>query len=367
MGATTPRQPLLPERGSRSLRRARAAAPLIAGGRRSLGAFPGLALAALLTGVATLLGHPMPLIGAPVIGIVLGVLVSPVPRRLPVLRPGIRFTSHTVLQVAVVVLGAQLSLRQVAEVGMSSLPVMLGTLVICLAAAYVIGRGLQVDTDLRTLIGVGTSICGASAIAAVTPIIRPKNATVSYAISTIFLFNLAAVLVFPHLGYVLHLDQHDFGLFAGTAVNDTSSVVAAATSYGKAAANYAVVVKLTRTLMIIPICLVLAAMVNRPRQETDDADDSAAHRRVRVTRLVPWFLVAFLAAAGVNSAGWVPPALQAHLHGLATLLITAALTAIGLSTDFGGIRRAGVRPLLLGFLLWLLVTVSSLTLILLGP
>ncbi len=322
-----------------------------------------MAVAAALAGVATLLGGPLPLIGAPVIGIVLGVLLSPVARRLPVLGHGIRFTGQTVLQIAVVALGTQLSLRQVAEVGVSSLPVMLGTLVICLAAAHVVGHALKVDSDLRTLIGVGTGICGASAIAAVTPVIRPRNATVSYAVSTIFLFNVAAVLVFPHLGYLLHLDQHQFGLFAGTAVNDTSSVVAAATAYGDEAANYAVVVKLTRTLMIIPICLVLAAVVGR-RERTSTGRGGPARRGVQAIRLVPWFLVAFLGAAAVNSAGWVSPAVQAQLHLLATFLITAALTAIGLSTDFAGIRRAGLRPLLLGLILWVLVAVSSLVLIL---
>ena len=115
-----------------------------------------------------------------------GGAVEPGAQRLPLLGPGIRFTSRTVLQVAVVVLGTQLSLRQVAEVGVSSLPVMIGTLVICLAAAYELGRALKVDADLRTLIGVGTGICGASAIAAVTPIIRREEATMSYAVSTIF-------------------------------------------------------------------------------------------------------------------------------------------------------------------------------------
>ena len=325
---------------------------------------PGVAVATALAGVATLLGGPLPLIGAPVIGILLGLLLSPVARRLPVLRPGTRFSGHTVLQLAVVALGTQLSLRQVAEVGVSSLPVMLGTLAICLAAAYLLGHALKVDSDLRTLIGVGTGICGASAIAAVTPVIRARNATVSYAVSTIFLFNVAAVLVFPHLGYLLRLDQHHFGLFAGTAVNDTSSVVAAATSYGEEAANYAVVVKLTRTLMIIPICLVLAAIVGR-RQRVGTGRDGPARRVMAAIRLVPWFLVAFLGAAAVNSAGWVSAARQAQLHVLATFLITVALTAIGLSTDVEGIRRAGVRPLLLGLILWVVVAVSSLVLILL--
>ena len=146
---------------------------------------PGIAITGILAIIATLLGGPLPLIGAPVIGIILGVLLSVPARRFPLLEPGIRFTGRTVLQVAVVVLGTQLFLRQVAEVGVESLPIMLGTLIICLIAAFVLGRAMNVESDLRTLIGVGTAICGASAIAAVTPIIRPKNAAVAYAISTI--------------------------------------------------------------------------------------------------------------------------------------------------------------------------------------
>jgi uncharacterized integral membrane protein (TIGR00698 family) len=239
---------------------------------------------------------------------------------------------------------------------------MLGTLVLCLAAAFVLGRLLRVDGDLRTLIGVGTAICGASAIAAITPIIRPRHTLVAYAISTIFLFNVVAVLLFPHLGYLLGMDQHQFGLFAGTAVNDTSSVVAAAASYGQEASSYAVVVKLTRTLMIIPICLFLAALVGRRRRAESG---ERPHWRIGLARLIPWFLVAFLAAAAINSLGWLSTAAQQQLHLVATFLITAALSAIGLSTDLGGIRNSGFRPLLLGLLLWLVVTLSSIGLILL--
>jgi len=329
---------------------------------RVLATLPGIALAAAIAIAATVLGGPLPLVGAPVIGIFLGALLSRPPRRFSTLEPGVRFTGRTVLQIAVVVLGTQLSLRQITEVGMTSLPVMLGTLVICLLAAVLIGRLLGIDHDLRTLIGVGTAICGASAIAAVTPIIRPRNSMVAYAVSTIFLFNVAAVLVFPHLGYAFGLSQHEFGLFAGTAVNDTSSVVAAATTYGDEAGNYAVVVKLTRTLMIIPVCLALAAIVNRRNRGA--APIERPNWAIRSVRLVPWFLIGFLAAAAVNSLGWIPSTLQAHLHDLATFLIVAALSAIGLTTDVTGIRRSGGRPLMLGLSLWVLVTVSSLGIIL---
>ena len=183
------------------------------------------------------------------------------------------------------ILGSQLSLAQIAKVGLESLPVMLGTLVVCLAAAWLIGRWLGITGDLRTLIGVGTGICGASAIAAVTPVIGAVSIDVAYAISAIFLFNIAAVLAFPLLGHLLGLSQHAFGLFAGTAVNDMSSVVATATTYGAAATNFAVVVKLVRILMIIPITLALASGPGRRRRS--GRESSPASERIEVLPLVP--------------------------------------------------------------------------------
>jgi uncharacterized integral membrane protein (TIGR00698 family) len=327
---------------------------------------PGLALAAAVAGVATVLGRFAPVVGSPVIGIVCGVLLSSWVRRHVALAPGIAFAGRTVLQWAVVVLGGQLSLRQVADVGVGSLPVMLGTLTVCLATAYLLGRRMGIEGDLRTLVGVGTAICGASAIAAASPVIRAKHAAVAYAISTIFFFNVAAVLLFPPLGHLLGLSQHAFGLFAGTAVNDTSSVVATAASYGDPASHYAVVVKLTRTLMIIPICLGLAAVVRR-REQPSAADSGAplmavGSAGVRAARLVPWFLVGFLLVAAANSTGLLPASSRSGAQTAALFLITTALAAIGMSTDAAGLRRAGSRPLLLGFVLWVSVASASLLL-----
>ncbi|MEU2552606.1 putative sulfate exporter family transporter [Streptomyces sp. NPDC013313] len=328
---------------------------------------PGLALAVGVALVATALGRLVPVVGGPVSGIVLGVLVAVAVRPGERTRPGVAFAARGVLQAAVVLLGAQLSLGQVLRVGAGSLPVMLVTLAVCLAAAYWIGRRLGVVRDLRTLIGVGTGICGASAIAAVTPVIGAAEAEVAYAVSTIFVFNIAAVLTFPALGHLLGLGQHAFGLFAGTAVNDMSSVVAAATTYGGPAADYAVVVKLARTLLIIPVCLGLAALARR-RARTADAAAGAAPADpgralpapVRVGRLVPWFLVGFLVLAAANTAGLVPAAAHGPLGSLAGFLITVALSAIGLSTEPAGLRRTGPAPLLLGGCLWLVVSATSL-------
>jgi uncharacterized integral membrane protein (TIGR00698 family) len=317
----------------------------------------GLACSVAVASGASVAARWLPLVGAPVLGIVAGVLLSGLARRRQHLDRGIGFASGRVLQLAVVLLGAQLSLRQVWDVGWASLPVMLGTLTVCLVLAQLVGRQLRIGADLRILIGVGTAICGASAIAAVSPVVRARNNDVAYAVTTIFLFNVAAVLAFPPLGHLLGLSQHGFGLFAGTAVNDTSSVVAAAASYGHAASNYAVVVKLTRTLMIIPITLTLGALAARRERRSGPAPGP-----VRIAGLVPAFLVGFLLLAAINSAGWIPRAAHGPLQTVSVFLITVALTAIGLSTDGRVVRRAGARPILLGLLLWFAVAVTSLAL-----
>jgi uncharacterized integral membrane protein (TIGR00698 family) len=318
-------------------------------------ALPGLLLAVVIAAAATGVGTLAPIVGGPVSGIVIGVLLALVRKPAARLAPGIGLASKGVLQTAVVILGSQLSLSRIVSVGVGSLPVMLGSLVVCLLAAWVIGRRLGIEGDLRTLIGVGTGICGASAIAAVTPVIGAAGLDVAYAVSTIFVFNVAAVLIFPALGHLLAMSGHAFGLFAGTAVNDTSSVLATASAYGSSAGTYAVVVKLTRTLMIIPICLGLVAVRSRA-----GGGAASGPGRVRVFRLVPWFLIGFLLMAAANTAGLVPAGAHQGLSELSVFLITVALSAIGLSTDLAGLRRTGPRPLILGACLWAVVATTSL-------
>ena len=185
-------------------------------------------------------------------------------------------------------------------------------------------------SNLRTLVGVGTAICGASAIAVITPIIDAAAVDVAYALSTVFVFNAIAVVVFPLLGHGLAMSQQAFGLFAGTAINDTSSVVAAGSVYGVEAVQHAVVVKLTRTLFIIPICIGLALWRRRR--------SSASAPVPRVTHMVPWFLVAFVAASGLVSVAPPSAALRDAFNVVALFLITMALVAIGLTTDLVRVR-----------------------------
>ena len=290
----------------------------------------------------------MPLLGAPVLAIVLGLGLSLVRRPGTPALPGLAFASSVLLQVAIVCLGTTLALGKVLHVGARSLPVMLGTLAVALAGAAVLGRLLAVSPRLRTLVGVGTGICGASAIAAVARIVGATEAEIAYAISTIFVFNVVAVLLFPPLGRLLHLSQHGFGLWAGTAVNDTSSVVAAAYAFGHAAGAQAVVVKLTRTTLIVPIVLGLSALRQRGAG--------------RPRRLVPWFIVGFVLASLADTVGLIGSGPHRVLTDAALALITVALAAVGLGSDVGAMRRAGVRPLVLGALLWLAVASVSLAL-----
>jgi len=317
---------------------------------------PGLALVAAIAAVATFLGSLLPVIGAPVFGIVIGAALAIVIRPGTIIDAGATFAGKRILQASIVVLGTGLSLAQVLTVGVASLPVMLGTLAVALIGAWLVGKLLRVGGDIRTLIGVGTGICGASAIAATTAVIGAAEADVAYAIGTIFTFNIAAVLLFPAIGHLLGLSQHAFGLWAGTAINDTSSVVAAAYTYGSVAGAYGVVVKLTRTLMIIPISLALGVVTAR----RDASSAATSRRRVPWRRLVPLFIVGFLMASALDTFGVIPSAWHPALGAVGTFFITMALSGIGLSTRLGRLKAAGHRPLLLGGILWLLVGSASL-------
>jgi uncharacterized integral membrane protein (TIGR00698 family) len=273
------------------------------------------------------------------------------------LHAGSRLAGRYLLQVAIVVLGAGLSVRTVLRIGASSLPVMVGTLTLCLLAAWLIGRLMRIPDPLRTLIGGGTGICGASAIATLSPIVGASEVSMAYAVSTIVVYNITAAVLLPPLGHLIGMSQHAFGLWAGTAVNDTSSVVATGYAYGTAAGQYAVTVKLTRALMIVPVALGVAAI--RARRRVPDADGRPP-ARTPAWRLVPPFLVLFLLAAAANSVGLVPVGWQSDLSLLAGYLIAVALAGIGLGVRLTELRRAGLRPLAFGGLLSVLVAVSSL-------
>ncbi len=294
-----------------------------------------------------------------VLGVAARALWSPPERA----RPGLAFSSRTVLQAAIVVSGFALSFVTVVRTGLGTLPVTLGTMAVALALAPLAGRALGLENVLQRLVGVGTAICGASAIAAVATVLEPAESEIALAIAVVFFYNIVAVLIFPPLGHLMHLGQDAFGLWAGTAINDTSSVVAAGYAYGREAGDHATIVKLTRATLILPIVGVLAVLRARARHAGAAAAESPEGAgRVPWRRIIPWFIVWFLAAALVNTTGVIPPAWHGPIGLLATFLISTALAAIGLNTQLAKLVRTGARPLAFGFVLWVAVALSSLAL-----
>lgn len=220
----------------------------------------GMILALLIAIPAYWLGNTFPIIGGPVFGILLGMILAGI-KRPDTFEPGIKYSGKKVLQYSIILLGFEMNLYNVISVGASSFSVMIFTLLTAFVVALVVGRLLRLDLKMTTLVGAGTAICGGSAIAAVAPVIEAEDKDIAFSISTIFLFNVLAVFIFPFLGHWMGLSDSGFGMWAGTAINDTSSVVAAGYSYSNAAGDYATIVKLTRALMIVPICVIIAGIV----------------------------------------------------------------------------------------------------------
>jgi uncharacterized integral membrane protein (TIGR00698 family) len=294
-----------------------------------------------------------PLLGGAVIALLGGILIRAAIGMPPVFEQGLAFMSKSGLQLAVVLLGAGMSLGDIRRTGAESILVLLATVVFGVGGIFFAGRALRIDWNLRALISVGTSICGGSAIAALAPAIRAKQDEVSFAISTVFLMNIIAVVVFPPVGHLLGMSERAFGLWAGTAINDTSSVVAAAYSFGERAGDYATIVKLTRTTMIVPLVLIFGMLASWRRPAAPGGGQ-------RWYRAAPVFLLWFLLAAALKSIGLLDALGLEALPTMGRFLIVAALSAIGLGTDLGQLSRTGTRPVLLGAAGWLFLAALSL-------
>jgi uncharacterized integral membrane protein (TIGR00698 family) len=341
-------------------------------------ALPGIALCLAIAALAWSLGSILPVIGGAVFAIALG-MAAGAALKSERLKPGIRFTGKKLLQYSIILLGFDMQLARVFAVGGQSLFVMLFTLSAAFIAAAAMGKALKLSGNIGTLIGVGTAICGGSAIAAAAPVLRAKDEEIAQAISTIFLFNIAAVFIFPPLGRALGLSDQGFGVWAGTAVNDTSSVVAAASAWSQrggddAALATATIVKLTRTLMIIPVCLALAwhaarrgsapASATGPAAASQNGSPAVSATGFRagfsLAKTFPWFVLGFLAAALANSFAPLPALLPALLVRIGKFLIVMAMSAIGLSTDLKKLLAGGRKPLALGLVCWFTVAAVSL-------
>ena len=335
----------------------------------------GILLCAVIAGIATLLAglnigsFSFEVIGAPVFSILIGMIITLIVPTLSSkdnLKDGIKFTSKKVLQWAVIILGFSLNLGTILSVGGKSLPVIVSTIATSLIVSFIMMKVLKMDGKVSCLIGVGSSICGGSAIAATAPVIDADDKEVAQAISVIFLFNVLAALIFPTFGHAIGLGSEGFAVFAGTAVNDTSSVTAAASTaesiYGvEGILSAAVTVKLTRTLAIIPITLVIALWRTAKAKKNGGEAGNFSFKKI-----FPFFILYFIAAAIITTIVGILPesAFTAFYLGsfvkamkwLAKFFIAMAMCAIGLNTNIVELVKKGGKPILMGFACWVCIT-----------
>lgn len=324
----------------------------------------GMGLCLLISIVCWFLGKKFPIIGGPVFAIIAGMIITLLIKDKSELESGIKFTSKKILQYAVILLGFGLNLSVIVQTGKQSLPIIVCTIATSLIISYILHKVMHIPSKISTLVGVGSSICGGSAIAATAPVIDADDEEVAQAISVIFFFNVLAAILFPAFGSWLGFDQTSgeaFGIFAGTAINDTSSVTAAASTWdsmyglGNATLDKAVTVKLTRTLAIIPITLVLAFMRMKKEKNSDT--------KVSMKQIFPFFILFFIGASiitTVSTSLGVPTSFFTPFKDLSKFFIVMAMSAIGLNTNIVKLVKTGGKPIIMGLACWVGITCVSL-------
>lgn len=324
---------------------------------------PGVVLCLALSIPAWWLGKLLPVVGGPVFAILMGMVVTQLWKDKTKVQAGIAYTSKKILQYAVILLGFGLNLSEIAKVGAQSLPVIVATITTSLVVSFALCKLMRIPSNISTLVGVGSSICGGSAIAATAPVISADDEEIAQAISVIFLFNIIAALLFPTLGGWLGLSNEGFGLFAGTAVNDTSSVTAAAAAWdgihGSNTLDAATIVKLTRTLAIIPITLVLALWRAAKAKKAGGTGENSFSLKSAFPMFILFFVLASVITTVCTAAG-VDAAVFAPLKTLSKFFIVMAMSAIGLNTDIVKLVKTGGKPIFMGFCCWVSIACVSL-------
>ena len=314
-----------------------------------------------------LLGKMFPVIGGAVIAIIAGMIVTMFWDNKGKAEPGIKWTSRVILQTAVVLLGFGMNLGVIFQTGKQSLPIIICTITTSLIIAWILQKALKVPANTSILVGVGSSLCGGSAIAAAAPVIGADDDEIAQSIAVIFFFNVLAAIFFPILGKAIGFDTvngESFGIFAGTAINDTSSVTAAASTWdsmwnlGSETLNKAVTVKLTRTLAIIPITLGLSLI--QAKKSTKEGKQTT---KFSLKRAFPMFILYFVIAAiittvcvhmGVDAGVFQP------IKELSKFMIIMAMAAIGLNSNVIQLIKTGGKPIIVGASCWCGITVVSL-------
>lgn len=327
--------------------------------------FPGIILSVGVALLACWLESLLPihLIGSAVIAMFIGMVLNYFLRNTKVFASGLKFTSKKILKFAIILLGLSLNITTILNVGKMSLTVMIFTLLTCFGGGYFIGKALGLNWKLSNLISAGTGICGGSAIAAIAPTIDADDNDVAYAMSATFLFDMAMIVLFPIMGQAMGMTDQAFGIWAGTAVNDTSSVVATGYAFSEGAGDFATMVKLTRTLAIIPTVITFAFVQLRLKRKealANSQNGSELKANFSIAKIFPWFILGFLAMSIVASVFPIPAAVVSGTKSASKFLMVCALAAIGLNTSFSSMKKAGIRPMIHGFIISALVVIVAL-------
>ncbi len=326
---------------------------------------PGIALSVVIALVAVWVENLLPIhiIGGAVIAMFIGMVINRFLGGCELISSGVKFTSKKILKFAIILLGLSLNINTILNVGKMSLVVMVFTLATCFGGGYFIGKALGLNWKLSNLISAGTGICGGSAIAAIAPTIDADDSDVAYAMSATFLFDMAMIILFPIMGRAIGMGDEAFGIWAGTAVNDTSSVVATGYAFSEAAGDFATMVKLTRTLSIIPTVIVFALIQLRLKRKEallNNKDGESIKANFSIVKIFPWFILGFLALSIVASVFTIPDVVVTSTKSASKFLMVCALAAIGLNTSFKDMKKSGIRPMLHGFIISALVVIVAL-------
>lgn len=322
---------------------------------------PGFLLALLIAFIARFIEGIMPIhfIGASVISLFIGMIINSIKKPEKKIQVGLKFTSKKILKFSIILLGASLSINTVLTIGKMSLTVMVFTLLTCFGGGYFLGKALNLNWKLSNMISAGTGICGGSAIAALAPVIEAEDKDIAYAMSATFLFDIIMIVLFPIMGRWMGLSDMAYGLWAGTAVNDTSSVVAAGYAFSEAAGDFATMVKLTRTLSIIPVVVIFAFINIKMKNKDINQNQESKAFKINFLSLFPWFILGFLFLTMINSIGLIPEYIGLMAKETSKMLMVAALAAIGLNTDFKEMKSAGIAPMIHGFVVSALVVIVA--------
>ncbi len=309
---------------------------------------PGLVLAAAIAGTAYIISEKLPagLLGGTLIALILGMLLNPLIGGYEVFESGIALTSKKVLRAGIILAGITLSFSQVLQAGRYALLLMMFTLATAFGVGFICKKVFRINWKLASLLSISTAICGGTAVATLGPTIHARNRDIAYAISATFIFDLITVIAFPYIGHLLGMSDTGYGLWIGTAVNDTSSVVAAGYAFSDAAGVLATIVKLTRTLFIVPVVLIFSWIYAKK-----EATSSQTPVKVNVKKIFPWFILSFLAMVTLRSTGLVSLTMANNLSFLSKFFLSMALAAIGLKTSLKEVAGVGIKPMMAGVII----------------